>query len=549
MKQVPLRVLRFAFPVALALTAGRAQAGFSFNASDYGDGEELSDNKGTSGGHWRFAEDSAKPTGDGAGGVYLGEDVAGFEFIANAAPGEAETTAVYEYEFSCDSLFEGLPTDSLDGLAAISPARLDESTGGFYVMGDGRWNAATAEGCAPTAKTALTCRIQLREVGGRRFVSYFAKDSNGEYVPLVTRSGRKEFLAGETDNEVRISSFSGVGTLKRINGEESEPASEPRALYWVGGKSGDWSDGAKWSLTDGGESVNEAPQSGDVAFVSGEVELTVDGKTATVRDLAVEVGESSGAVIGGAIDAGLSADLSRPRIGEALAVKSSAGIFGVTPSVTYAWTRGSATKAWESSPISTASSFTPTADDLGHWFRVTAEADDGSTLDRTFYFSKLPVLYMTTDDGKTPTAAKEEHEGKVYVQGNDDWKSLYDGKMSIKVRGNSTRNYPKKPWKLKLDKKTDMFSASASRSTGSCSRTTTTCRRCAADLPRTSRTTLALLAWTRHGSNASSTESFRASTSSSSTSASTKTASTSTTGRTTRRRTTRRKITSPGSTR
>jgi len=43
------------------------------------------------------------------------------------------------------------------------------------------------------------------------------------------------------------------------------------------------------------------------------------------------------------------------------------------------------------------------------------------------------------------------------VQGNDEWKSLYNGKMTINVRGNSTKSYPKKPWKLKLDKKTEMF--------------------------------------------------------------------------------------------
>lgn len=289
-----------------------------------------------------------------------------------------------------------------------------------------------------------------------RFVSYAVRGAAG-YVPLATRSGRKEFRAGETSSAVRVSRFTGAGSLSRIVGAEREPETTPRAIYWIGGESGDWSDGLNWSLTDGGESANEAPKSGDVAFLADEVALTVDGKTAKVRDLAVEVGESGGEVIGGGIDAGLSADLSRPRIGKALEIKTSGGIFGYEPFATYSWTRGSATKVWDSAPFSANASFTPQSGDLGHWFRVTAEADDGSTLDRTFYFSRFPVLYMTTDDGLTPTAAKEEHEGQVYVQGNTDWESLYDGKMFIKVRGNSTKNYPKKPWKLKLDKKTNMF--------------------------------------------------------------------------------------------
>ena len=454
MKQLTFCVLRFAFPAALALAAARAWAGFSFDASNYGDGEELSV-KGTEGGSWVFADPDEKPVGDGTGSVRFGAD-SDFSFAAEDVPDG--TLAVYDCEFTFAAFLDCEPPESPAGmLGAVVPATPDGADSGFYVAGDGRWNEVYAPDVDVAVDNALSFRLRLREAGGIRFISYFAKDSSGGYVPLRTRSGRKEFRAGETTSEVRVVEIQGAGSLSRLNGVESMPGSEPRPLYWVGGGSGDWSDGANWSLTDGGESANEAPKSGDVAFLADEVALTVDGKTAKVRDLAVEVGESGGEVIGGAIAASLSADLSRPRIGKALAIESSAGIFGVTPSVKYAWTRGSATKAWEASPFSTAASFTPQKGDLGHWFRVTAEADDGSTLDRTFYFSRFPVLYMTTDDGLTPTAAKEEHEGKVYVQGNDDWKSPYDGKMYIKVRGNSTKNYLKKPWKLKLDKKTDMF--------------------------------------------------------------------------------------------
>ena len=456
MKRFTLYILHF----TLALAAARAWAGFSFDASTYGNGEELSA-KGTTGGGWTFADPAVKPVGDGTGRVRfdVGSD---FSFAAGDAP--TGTLAVYDCEFTFDGFLSDEPPESATGmLGAVVPATPDGATAGFYVAGDGRWNEVYASGVNVAVDTAISFRLRLREVGGVRFISYFAKDTNGEFVPLATRSGRREFRAGETESAVRVMDFTGAGSLSRLNGEESVPESEPRALYWVGGESGDWSDGANWSLTDGGESANEVPQSGDVAFLADQVVLTVDGQTAKVRDLAVEVGASGREVIGGGIDAGLSVDLSRPRIGKTLAVEASAGILGVSPSVRYAWTRGSATKRWEASPFSVAASFTPQTDDLGHWFRVTASADDGSKLDRTFYFSRLPVLYMTTDDDQTPTAAKEEHEGQVYVQGNDDWKSLYNGKMYIKVRGNSTKNYPKKPWKLKLDKKTDMFGLGKSK--------------------------------------------------------------------------------------
>ena len=378
-----------------ALVAASALAGFSFDAGQYADGEALSVH-GASGGSWTFAEGSEMPTGDGDGRVCFGDE-ADFSFIAEASPAGGETSATYDYEFTFDSLAYEPPPEQAEGLAAMVPAMFDGSSTGFYVQGDGRWNAVEGSGIAIAAAVPVACRITLREVAGVRFVSYAVRGAEG-YVLLATREGRSEFRAGETTSAVRVSRFQGAGSLSRICGAEREPETTPRAIYWVGGESGDWSDGANWSLTYGGESVNETPKPGDVAFLSGGVELTAYGKTAKVRDLVVEAGEGGGEVMGGSVAAGLSVDLSRPRVGKSLAVESSDSIFGVTPFVKYAWTRGSATKTWDASPFSTEASFTPQAEDIGHWFRVTAEADDGSTLDRTFYFSRFPVLYMTTDD-------------------------------------------------------------------------------------------------------------------------------------------------------
>ena len=74
------------------------------------------------------------------------------------------------------------------------------------------------------------------------------------------------------------------------------------------------------------------------------------------------------------------------------------------------------------------------------------------------YFSKLPVVYLDTDDGLTPAFKKDTKSGTFYLQNNDKTKKpLYDGKMTMAGRGNTTWKWDKKPYKIKLDKKTDFF--------------------------------------------------------------------------------------------
>ncbi len=73
------------------------------------------------------------------------------------------------------------------------------------------------------------------------------------------------------------------------------------------------------------------------------------------------------------------------------------------------------------------------------------------------YCSELPVLYVTTEaeiTGKTDYV-----NGTLNTQMNEEHKNStgYNGKIEIKWRGNSTMTFPKKPYKIKLDKKTDMF--------------------------------------------------------------------------------------------
>ena len=102
--------------------------------------------------------------------------------------------------------------------------------------------------------------------------------------------------------------------------------------------------------------------------------------------------------------------------------------------------------------------FVLTSDYYEQW--ITVKAYDGDTLvgEDSVYFSKLPVLYINTDDGEPITSKEEYKSGDLYIQNNTAVGSaVYDGALSIKGRGNSTWNWAKKPYRIKLDKKTDLF--------------------------------------------------------------------------------------------
>lgn len=73
------------------------------------------------------------------------------------------------------------------------------------------------------------------------------------------------------------------------------------------------------------------------------------------------------------------------------------------------------------------------------------------------YCSELPVMYVTT---KAQIQDKVNYvDGTLSTQRNDEYQdaTVYNGDIEIRYRGNSTMGYPKKPYKVKLGKKTDMF--------------------------------------------------------------------------------------------
>lgn len=122
-------------------------------------------------------------------------------------------------------------------------------------------------------------------------------------------------------------------------------------------------------------------------------------------------------------------------------------------SCTYAWTVGDVVLS------NTTDSYTPTEQDLEQWISVTATSE-GKTAEARLYCSKLPVVYVDTADGMPVTDKNTYKDATLRIQGNSTYKNskvLYNGKTEIKGRGNSTWGMPKKPYKLKLDKKTDIF--------------------------------------------------------------------------------------------
>ena len=96
-------------------------------------------------------------------------------------------------------------------------------------------------------------------------------------------------------------------------------------------------------------------------------------------------------------------------------------------------------------------------------FAQTSEVEKTSTEELSTeytYESNLPVIYINTENGVSITSKVDYVNATMKIQGNDTYSDssiLYDGAIEIRGRGNSTWSMPKKPYKIKLDKKTNLF--------------------------------------------------------------------------------------------
>ncbi len=125
--------------------------------------------------------------------------------------------------------------------------------------------------------------------------------------------------------------------------------------------------------------------------------------------------------------------------------------------VSYSWTVGNKVTN------NTTSTYIPTKDDLEKFITVTAEYDNDKSTTATLYCSKLPVIYINTDEFIGDVYAG----GTIAMQGNSQYTldntDFYFGDVYLKLRGNSTRNRDKAPYKIKLGQACNLFNMGASK--------------------------------------------------------------------------------------
>ncbi|MEE0831564.1 MAG: CotH kinase family protein, partial [Longicatena sp.] len=90
----------------------------------------------------------------------------------------------------------------------------------------------------------------------------------------------------------------------------------------------------------------------------------------------------------------------------------------------------------------------------------------GEEVSTRMLISKLPVVYIDIENGEEITTKEPYRDAVIKIQSNDVYKDMgaqYEGKTEIKGRGNSTWGLPKKPYRLKLDKKSNVFGMGKSK--------------------------------------------------------------------------------------
>ena len=150
----------------------------------------------------------------------------------------------------------------------------------------------------------------------------------------------------------------------------------------------------------------------------------------------------------------------RPQVGKPLTLSTDYGDGtreGEDGEVSFKWFRGDWNGVYESEPVSTAATYTPVAADIEHFLKGVVCIDGTQKLETAIWFSKLPVVYVDTEDCADIAFKDDEKNANVRVQGNAEFKQQYDGAAKVKGRGNTSWGMPKKPYKVKLDKKTSMF--------------------------------------------------------------------------------------------
>ena len=138
---------------------------------------------------------------------------------------------------------------------------------------------------------------------------------------------------------------------------------------------------------------------------------------------------------------------------------------GSALTVKYDGTESNLTYKWfvdgEAAAPAADGSFAVTEDHYEKTVSAEVWAGESKLGEASMFCSKLPVLYIDIENGAEVVVKDDYLNAQMHLQGNDLYassKQLYTGELEIKGRGNSTwQLFPKKPYKLKLDKKSDLF--------------------------------------------------------------------------------------------
>ncbi len=128
--------------------------------------------------------------------------------------------------------------------------------------------------------------------------------------------------------------------------------------------------------------------------------------------------------------------------------------YGYPDGVTYTWTITHMTNDEVETFEDTTGAYTPERSDLESMITVSVDGYD----DLMIYCSELPVLYFS-GEAKYKAISKNEYvDVALTMQGNSTTvKGLYEGAAQLRLRGNSTANLDKRPFKLKLETKENML--------------------------------------------------------------------------------------------
>ena len=148
----------------------------------------------------------------------------------------------------------------------------------------------------------------------------------------------------------------------------------------------------------------------------------------------------------------------QPEAGSTLSLSISSAM-AYFPQLTYRWTIGDALGTFSDVVLSSTKDYVIKESDYEHWLRVTI-LDNANEIaySKDIWISRLPVLYIDTDTGKPITSKSNYVTANLRVQGNAEYEQQYLGSTEVKGRGTTSWDqYPQKPYKLKLDKKTKLF--------------------------------------------------------------------------------------------